>query len=271
MPEQTVSSSCTNYRLALPASQWYTSGMSKQNQRDSEKAYEGIVQMLLSGDVSETQPLSERGLSETLGLGRTPIREAIKDLVREGVLESHPTRGTILRPFSIEDLQDLYELRGAIEGLAAQLAAERGQVEELEAYAVSFEATLRDPEAFDMTVVHDHGVEFHFEIMRLAGNRRLLEMYRPFRLRFRIPFGIVRHRNPERVLSSLREHQEIVQAILARDGARASTLMRAHLDAGLRYRMDVITRRGRPAVRPAEDTNQKGPWDHARGEAPEQS
>lgn len=233
--------------------------MSPISQLDSERAYEDIVQMLLRGELSESVALSERGLSETLKLGRTPIREAIKNLVREGVLESHPTRGTILRPLSVEDLQDLYELRGAIEGLAAQLAAERGQVEELEAYAASFEETLRAPDKCDMTAVHDHGVQFHLEIIRLAGNRRLLEMYRPFRLRFRIPFGIIRNRSPERILTAVEEHLEIVRAILARDGARAGGLMRAHLDAGLRYRMDVITRRGRHVIEPVEMDNKKEP------------
>src|SRR6185437_2852402 len=121
----------------------------------------------------------------------------IKDLVRDGVLESHPTRGTVLRPLSLSDMQDLYELRFAIEGLAAFLAAERGPVEELRGYAEAFERILENPSGYDVEAVHDQGVDCHYDIVRLAGNSRMMEMYRPFRIRFRIPFGIVRKNSPD--------------------------------------------------------------------------
>lgn len=210
---------------------------------DREKAYDLLVELMLVGEIKENEPLSERGLAQKLGLGRTPIREAIKDLAREGVLESHPTRGTLLSPLSIDDLQDLYEIRFAIEGLAAFLAAARGQIEELQSYLEFFDGCLADPDACDVTQVHDHGVEFHCEIMRLAGNRRLLELYRPFRLRFRIPFGIIRHHRPERVFAAVAEHREIARAIVERDSESARDLMSNHLRNGLHFRMDMLTKR----------------------------
>lgn len=216
--------------------------------RDSERAYNKLGELLVSGAISEDQALSERGLAEALSLGRTPIREAIKDLVREGVLESHPTRGTVLRPMSLVDLQDLYEIRFGIEGLAAFLAAERGPVEELRGYAEAFERTLVDPDACDTGEVHDHGVDFHFDIMRLAGNRRLLEMYRPFRLRFRIPFSIVGAKNPDRVFASVSEHLEIANAIMARKADLARNLICEHLRLGLDYRTGLLLKRSRYAA-----------------------
>src|SRR5690554_1279563 len=151
--------------------------------RDSEQAYEKLVEMLLNGVITEDQPLSERQLSEYLGIGRTPIREAVRDLIREGVLDSNPTRGTFLRPLSVADLQDLYEIRYAIEGAGVALAAQRGDVESLKPIAHTFAETLAHPDRFDIEEIHDHGVEFHKVIMRLSGNKRLEEMYSPFRLR----------------------------------------------------------------------------------------
>lgn len=210
---------------------------------DRERAYDLLVEMMLVGEIKENEPLSERGLAIKLGLGRTPIREAIKDLAREGVLESHPTRGTVLSPLSVEDLQDLYEIRFAIEGLAAFLAASRGQIEGLLPYLEFFEKCVSSPEGCEVAQIHDRGVDFHYEIMRLAGNRRLLELYRPFRLRFRIPFGIIRHHEPQRVFAALTEHRDIARAIVNRDAERARDLMSGHLHNGLQFRMNMITRR----------------------------
>jgi DNA-binding GntR family transcriptional regulator len=213
---------------------------------DSELAYEKIVELLLTTSIPEDTALSERNLATALGLGRTPIREAVRDLVREGVLESHPTRGTVLRPLSIRDLQELYEIRGAIEGLGAALAAERGRVEELEPFARAFEKALEAGDEADLAQVHDRGVEFHSEVMRLSGNARLFELYNPFRIRFRIPLGIVPSKTPGRVLNAVREHQEILNAIVRRDGREASRLMTEHLRKGLDFRIGLALNRFQP-------------------------
>ena len=217
----------------------------KPAKRDSELAYEKLVELLLNGSITEDQPLSERNLSELLGFGRTPIREAVRDLVREGVLESHPMRGTVLRPLTIEDLQDLYELRYAIEGMAAYLAAQRGDIEQLQPFAAAFDKALSQPDGFDVLHVHDIGVDFHKEVIRLSGNRRLVEMYSPFRLRFRIPFGIIRNRTPERVRDALREHQTLLQTIMRRDAEHARQLMCEHLRKGLDFRIEMLLNRDR--------------------------
>ena len=222
---------------------WYTNVIPEPPKLSSQQAYDKLVEMILNGEIKEDHPISERGISETLGIGRTPIREAVKDLVRDGVLESHPARGTTLRALTPVDLQELYEVRYAIEGLAAFLAAERGALEDLDPYTKAFEATLGDPRSSDMVRVYDHGVEFHYAVIKLAGNKRLLEMYRPFRIRFRIPFGIVRTRSPERVLASVSEHLAICRAIEARDAERARHLMYEHLRIGLQFRMDMLLRK----------------------------
>jgi DNA-binding GntR family transcriptional regulator len=210
---------------------------------DSELAYEKIVELLLSEAIPKDFPLSERSLSKSLGLGRTPIREAVRDLVREGVLESHPIRGTLVRPLSIPDLQDLYEMRLAIEGLAVSLVVERGPVEELKPYAIEFDRVLKGNGEFDAAKVHEHGISFHEEIIRMSGNRCLIEFYRPFRLRFRIPLAMVHHRTPDRVRKAVAEHKALVTALMKRDGEKAATLMRDHLRRGLDFRIGLLLNR----------------------------
>lgn len=215
---------------------WHTSAMPKPKSLEKVKAYNRLLDLILRGQVSPDIPLAERRLAETFRMGRTPVREAIKDLVREGVLEAHPTRGTFVRQLSLQDVQEIYQVRYAIEGLAAFLAAERGPTQRLLDFGHDFRAALAAPEESDVAEVYDRGAEFHLEIFRCAGNRNLLEIYRPIRLRFRIALGMPRHRDPDRVFESAQEHLEILGAIEARDGAQAQSLICDHLHKGLQVR-----------------------------------
>jgi DNA-binding GntR family transcriptional regulator len=107
------------------ASDWYT-GMAEVFRFERERAYRGIVDFLLSGLAHPGGPLSERKLSDSLAIGRTPVREALRDLARDGLLDVSPARGTYLRTFTAEDVREIYEARQGLEGLAAELAATRG-------------------------------------------------------------------------------------------------------------------------------------------------
>ena len=203
---------------------------------EKERAYDRLLDLILRGQISTDAPLAERRLAESLHIGRTPVREAIKDLVREGVLEAHPTRGTFVRQLSLQDVQEIYQVRYAIEGLAAFLAAERGPSQALLDYGPVFRAAIDSPETCDVATVYDQGAEFHLEVFRCAGNRNLLEIYRPIRLRFRIALEMPRHHDAERVFESAREHLEILDAIAARNGEEAQRLICDHLHKGLQAR-----------------------------------
>lgn len=217
--------------------------MPNDENSEKNKAYAGVLDAILSGAFASDVPLSERKLSESLGIGRTPVREAIKDLVREGVLEAHPTRGTFVRPLTLRDVQEIYQVRYAIEGLAAFLAAERGPTPKLSDYGQRFRDVIADPSRASVAEVYDHGAEFHLEVFRCAGNRNLLEIYRPIRLRFRIALGMPRYHQPDRVFESVREHLEILEAIEAGDGEQAQKLMCDHLHKGLEVRTRLFQSR----------------------------
>lgn len=214
--------------------------MQDEKTLDRDTAYDQLVNLILSGKLSDSTPISERGLAALLNLGRTPIREAIRDLIREGVFESHAARGTFIRAPSLQDMREIYQVRFAIEGLACILAAEHEPTAELKQYRDEFRVALQAPEKFDIAQLHDHGAEFHVEIFRSAKNRTLLDIYRPIRLRFRIAFGLPRHRSPKRVMESVREHLNILTAIEQADGQRAQQLMCDHLQRGLAYRTQLF-------------------------------
>ena len=95
-----------------------------------DKAYVKLRDMLLHGRLKHGEMLSERMLAESFSIGRMPIREAIRDLARDELIEVIPGHGAFVRQLSAEEVEELYEVRFAIEGMAAYLAALRGDKEE---------------------------------------------------------------------------------------------------------------------------------------------
>ncbi|MBB4124566.1 GntR family transcriptional regulator [Martelella radicis] len=205
---------------------------------ERDRAYRLLLDFFLGGDFDTDTSLSERKLAETLHMGRMPIREALRDLSRDGLLESRPGRGTFLRPLSVDDLREIYEVRYALEGMAAHLAAQNGLTEELAAYDAKFKAMLASPDDYELGAVYDLGAEFHLSMFRAAKNQHLYDIYEPLRLRFRIALGLPKHYDHARVFKSVEEHIEILDAIRAGDSLRAQQLVCRHLAAGL----DVRTR-----------------------------
>lgn len=214
--------------------------MSVAFQLERDRAYRLLLDQILTDQIESETPLSERKLADSLQIGRTPIREAIRDLVRDGVLETRPARGTFVRQLSLEDVREIYEVRSALEGMAAFRAAERGPTAALKTYGPRFAEMIDHPERFDAASMYDYGAEFHLEIFRTAGNRNLMQIYKPLRLRFRVALGLPRFYDHDRVQSSVMEHQAILEAIEDREGEKAQQLMCDHLARGLDARMRIF-------------------------------
>ena len=203
---------------------------------ERDRAYRGLIGLILEGAVDPKDALSERKLADSLAVGRTPMREAMRDLARDGVLEVRPARGTYVRRLSAQGVRDLYEVRQALEGLAARLAAKRGPTADLSAYGPLFRDTIDHPDKHDADETYESGAEFHLEIFRTAGNRQLLDLYEPLRLRFRLVLALPRFFDHERVRESVGEHLGILHAIEARDEAAAERLIHEHLSRGAEIR-----------------------------------
>src|SRR3979411_2369188 len=91
----------------------------------------GLLSALLGGAVPFDVPLSERAIADAIDIGRMPVREALRDLAREGIVSVEPGRGTFLRRLAASEVTELLEVRLAIEGMAARLAVEKEFVGEL--------------------------------------------------------------------------------------------------------------------------------------------
>ena len=207
---------------------------------ERERAYSGLIDFILSGNADPEKPLSERSIAESLDIGRTPVREAMRDLVRDGLLEVSPARGTYVRTFTTEEVQELYEVRQGLEGLAAELAAKRGPTPELKAYGPLFRHMIENPNAHSTAEMYGVGARFHLDLCRAAGNRQLLSIYEPLRLRFQLALALPRFFDPRRVQESVSEHLAILEAVDAADSTSARHLMCDHLIKGVAARARIF-------------------------------
>jgi len=209
-------------------------------QFERDRAYGGLLDLIMGGGIDPDAPLSERKLADSLEIGRTPVREALRDLARDGVLEVRPARGTYVRRLTAEDVREIYEVRQGLEGLAAFLAAERGATPELRAYGPVFRSMMEQPEDFDAEETYETGARFHTEMFKATGNRQLLNIFEPLRLRFRLALALPRFYDHQRVRESVQEHLAILDAIEAGDGVAARRHICGHLSKGSEVRTRIF-------------------------------
>jgi DNA-binding GntR family transcriptional regulator len=184
--------------------------------------------LIVRGDLSPEQPLLEADLSDALGISRTPLREALKQLASEGLVELRLNRSAVVAPLRPAELVELFEAVGAIERSAAELAAIRmneRDIERLEALQQRIEWHHDRGELRDYFEVNQ---QIHGAIVGFAGNSVLKathDMLMPRAERARFLALSVRGRWDE----SVDEHREILAALKARDATRAGALLGHHV------------------------------------------
>jgi DNA-binding GntR family transcriptional regulator len=198
----------------------------QQFQRDA--AYDRLLALILSGRLPPDRPLSERKLAQALAIGRTPVREAIKALAGDGILEIKPARGTYLRGIELEELQELYEARQMLEGQAAWFAADRGATPQLSAHRERL-ARAGQTVPGEQGAANETDSEFHLDVLRAARNGILLDLYLPIRLRFRVAARRARLSGGDCGNWASRDHLAILDAIEAREPEEARRRMDEHL------------------------------------------
>ena len=200
-------------------------------QDQSERAYQAIRQDIAAGRYQPGQRLVETDIAERAGVSRTPVRQALRWLEREGVVKIEKRRGATMQEFSAEQIADLYELRAQLEAFACQLAARRADDAdraELKRLADAFEAATREDESEDFVAVRAANAALHRRIAETGKNPFLgmaLEttIENPLVLRAFQRFG------REELSRSALFHRLIIESICAGDGDRAGRLMAEHV------------------------------------------
>jgi DNA-binding GntR family transcriptional regulator len=205
----------------------------------SAQAYDALKARIVAGEFGSDEALSERGLAEALGIGRMPVREAIKLLEREGLLLVVPRRGIFVKRLSPAEVRELYVVREALEGMAACLCAKREQRGEM-AFERARLARHLAARLIDRAEVQRDNARFHRRLFELAGNRRLQAMYAGIEPQIDLNLRLTAVHAPERIEAALHEHLEICRAIEAGDAPLAEQLTREHLEAGLQARLAIL-------------------------------
>jgi DNA-binding GntR family transcriptional regulator len=212
--------------------------MNQTDGNNRDEAYIRIRRLIADGDIDPGAPISERSMAELLGFGRTPVREALKNLAREGVLDVVPMRGTFLRQPSLDEVREIYEVRLAIESMAAALVAQRGPPAALLAFRKRLKAYLKRSDARSIAAMHRVGWDFHSAIVAATGNRRMVQTYDALRL----PIMAARKGRPvgaDQARRSLIEHLAILDAIEKGDAPLAQARIGRHLAGVLEARAQL--------------------------------
>lgn len=198
----------------------------------SEKAYKEIRRKIVTLALPPGDVIDEAALQEELGLGRTPIREALIRLSQEQLVNVVPRRGTFVTNIGIADLRQLSEVRVELEGLAARLAAERGAAhywQRMEAVLSSVPAK-EDGRDTEMELLMSIDQICHEIIYEAADNRFLEDTLNTlYALSLRL-WHFSLHKM-EGVPDAVRDHLAIMRALQAGDGEKAARLMRRHIRA----------------------------------------
>lgn len=183
---------------------------------------------IIEGKYKSGDYLVETKLAEELGVSRTPVREAIKQLELEDLAESIPNRGVIVKGISHEDINDIFTIRYLLEGLAAAWAAERIQDHQLEQLAQIIELMEFYTQKKDFSALAKLDSEFHEIIYAACNSRTLKHILAPLHINATNARQLSLNA-PERAPKSLIEHKGIYTALLSRNADEARACIEEHI------------------------------------------
>lgn len=191
----------------------------------SEQAYEYIKEEIISNRLAQGTPLLEIGISEKLGISRAPVREAIRQLERDGLIVSYPGRGSFVTTITPYDVEEIYDLRVLSEVWALEHSLNRISTEEMAHFEDRFLAASQS-ENWELT--HKVDRDFHSLLISRAGNKRLMQFMNVLYLQVEWTRRMST-REKSRRNSSLEEHLAIIQAMRARDMESSKEMLIRHL------------------------------------------
>jgi len=195
----------------------------------NQKVYRLLKESIIKGFLEPGTKLLENKIAEKMQVSRTPVREAMQKLVAEGFVKTTPNQTMVVTEVSPEDVKEVLQIRGVLEGLAARIAAKkinRREIDELENVVAQMSLYVSKENLSSYCKVDD---EFHDLILNICGNKWIIQIrdnLGSFIYRFRIKSLSV----PGRLKCSLKEHQAIMEALKKRDSVEADRLSQVHME-----------------------------------------
>lgn len=197
----------------------------------AERIADELRDLVLLEKLKPGATIPERETAEALGVSRTPLRESLRILASEGLVEIAPNRPPVVANPSIEDLKSLLQVQGALEALAGELACDAASSDQLEEIA-GLEAEMREiSDHCDPLEFFQKDMYFHQRIVAASNNQSLLETHKTYNSRlWRARFISSRQRVNRN--GTLDQHQDIVEGLMSRRQEKAAAALRGHLDMG---------------------------------------
>jgi len=196
--------------------------------RAATRVFQGVEEQIATGQLKDGEKLDEASLAERFEVSRTPVREALLQLVGSGLATQIPKRGCFVKAPSFREMIEMFEVMSELEGMCARLAARRisdQQLVELKAANTGCEEAIQ---ASDSDLYYHKNVEFHECIYTACGNSFLANETRSLRRRLQ-SFRRLQLRVRGRMPQSLAEHFEIIEAIEKGDAEKADLISRQHV------------------------------------------
>ena len=202
-----------------------------------ELAYHGLMAAIQAGHYHPGDKLRETEIAERLNLSRTPVREALRKLEADGIVEHKARIGAVIRSLSHTEVVELYEMRLVLERTAAELAAGHAvaaEIDEMEDLNAAIAKSIDDPAK--AAAINQ---SFHRCIYLAGRNRFLVESARALNNALML-LGPTTLADAERITTVCQQHSDIIDAIRARDVEAAGASAEAHLQTSLRYRLKTL-------------------------------
>lgn len=187
-----------------------------------------VRDMIIEGELAPGTRIHEGNLGTRLGVSRTPLREALKFLASEGLVELSPGRGAVVRQFSPKDVHDSLVVLGSLEGLAGRLACENATDAEIREVRQLHDRMMEMYEKRDRLPYFKLNQSIHSAILRLSKNEALAYVHGILQARLR-RIRYIGNEGPEKWAGAVAEHEAMIAALESRDADRLSQVLTSHM------------------------------------------
>ncbi len=204
-----------------------------------EEVLERLRDMIIEGRLEPGQRINEGAVGAQLGVSRTPLREAIKTLASEGLVEMQPAKGAVVRRFSVRDLREILEVIESLEQLGGRMACAQATDEQIEALLALHARMMELYAQRNRLEYFKLNQAIHSAIVAASGNRVLMEMHETLQARIK-RLRFVGNEGPAKWAGAVAEHEEMMAALKRRDGDALADAIGRHMDQTLNRVSEVL-------------------------------
>lgn len=204
-----------------------------------EEVLERLRDMIIEGRLEPGQRINEGQIGAQLGVSRTPLREAIKTLVSEGLVEIQPAKGAVVRKFTARDLYQVLEVLKSLEQLGGRMACDQGSDASIEAIHALHKRMLVLYETRERLEYFKLNQAIHSAIVAASGNTVLMEMHETLQARIK-RLRFIGNEGPVKWAGAVAEHEDMMAALLKRDAEALSEAIGRHMDSTLLRVREVL-------------------------------